>query len=159
MNCPLWTDSPKITDVQTYSSSDFNTEREMCNYIEAHAPQFARDLLEIDYLGHRREFQLGTQKKYRGGCAPRVDFLFVSKSGQAILVECKNPKNSYAELVNSIGQMMAYICIAESNRLPVSKCAIVASKYDHRVGMMIKEFSLPIDFYILTKNSMLKLAS
>lgn len=151
----LFSNSTLIKDVSKYFVNEFTNEREMGMYINRYACLFALDVLEINYKSHNKEWYLGSHSQR--GNMPHVDFLFESLQGDLVMVECKNAKNTYAELSNSIGQLLSYYCIAKQNGINVSRLCVVANKYDDRIRLVINEFKLPIEFYVFNRNSVLKL--
>lgn len=154
-----WDQSLKVNEFIRYISKDFKNESEMCDYIEKNAELFAKDVLEIEYKSHKREYYLGDtlligRKK---GNLPRIDFAFTSIDNEIILVECKNPSNIYSELCISIGQILSYYCIAKKNGVKVNRICIVSTQFNMVIRDIIIEFNLPIEFYILNKTNLLKL--
>jgi hypothetical protein len=150
-------DCPKLKYQDNLISCDFINEKEMVKFIDYYAKLFARDVLEIDYKDHKKEYYLGSQIKLIKGNKPHVDFIFESQSGELVLCECKNTKNTYAELSNSIGQLLSYFCIAKNQGVKIKRLCIISNKFDERLRSVINEFKLPIEVYIFSKTKILKL--
>lgn len=150
-------DCQKLIFNKSLLSDDFRNEKEMTDFINCHASLFARDVLEIEYKSHKREYYLGLPVRLSKGNMPHVDFVFETKGGKLILVECKNVNNTYAELSNSVGQLLSYSCIAKGNGIKIDRLCIVANKFDSRLRMVINEFKLPIEVYVFGKSQVLKL--
>lgn len=153
-----WTEVEKVHDPVKYLKEGFDNEKELNDFIDHFASLFARDILEIKYKSHKREYYLGDNMnvRFNKGNQPHVDFVFISSNDEVILVECKNPKNTYAELSNSIGQILTYSCIAKENGVKIARLCIISTKYDDRIRKVIKEFNLPIEVYLISRTNMLK---
>jgi len=158
-NAEKWTlrETVDIDIIDQYLNNGFKSEKEMCDYIDQYAQYFAQDVLEIKYINHKREYYLGAKVNFNyHGNLPRVDFMFEHNKG-IILVECKNPTNTYAEIINGIGQLLAYYCICKNNDINVNRMCLVSSRYLHSVRQIINLFKLPIEYYMLTRDNILKL--
>ena len=132
------------------SKSDFKSEKELCDFIEDNVQLFCLQILNREYSKHTREFYL-TYFKAFGANKPRVDFFIKTKEHENFIIEVKNPKNTYGELINSVSQVLSYLIIAEENKVVIHRAMIVCSRYDVRLIKIIKKFKLPIDVCVLQK--------
>lgn len=148
-------DKKIITNWRDYISDDFKTEKEMCNYIQSHSEEFAKDILGIEIIGCEREYYLG--QRIRRGNRPHVDFMFRSKENDIIIVECKNVNNIFSELSGAISQLLSYYIIAEDNRINIKRMCLVVNKFDDRLRKVIEKFNLPIELFVFSKTNTLKL--
>lgn len=154
---PTWDNAIKIFDWENYISNDFNNERDLCNFIELNKIEFAKEILEIDYKSHKREFYLGTGRRYIDKNMARVDFLFTSQTNQNIIIECKNPSNTYTELRNGLIQLMAYYCDCKIYGFKVDRMILVTTKFNPIIQLIIKEFKLNIEVIVFSKAQCMKL--
>lgn len=135
-----------------YVTNGFISEKEMCDYIESHYNDFARDVLEIEYGNAQREYYFGIGGRTN---KPHIDFMFTSKDDKNILVECKNTGEA-GGLLNGIGQLLSYIIIAENQGIKISRSCLVLNKYDDRIRAIIDRFNLPIEVFIFSRDYILK---
>lgn len=154
----IWKDLYDFNDFKQPAIEDFKSEKEMCDYIDFYAKEFAEDVLGIEYGSHKREYYLGNPLRFEKnkGTLPHTDFIFISRSNEAILVECKFPLSPFAQLNAAIGQVLAYFCIARRNGVKISRICVVSTKSHDMLQELIKEFSFPIEVYILNKSQVFK---
>lgn len=146
-----------LPEVKVALDNDFSSEKELCDFIESHMEDFCHDFLGVELATYKREY-LVFQKANRGRKNnKRIDFLIVTKCGQSIAVECKNPKQPGSELAAGIGQVMSYICLFEALEQKIDRYLILSTKVDFIIPMMIRKFNLPIEFYATDKKKHVKL--
>lgn len=151
-----WVDSERINNIDDYAKKDFKKEIDLCDYIESNINSFAKDVLELSCnFSYEREWNLNSYKRF-GSRQKRVDF-YIKTKNKNIIIECKNPKSGYSELLHSISQILAYSCIARNNGIKIDRRVIIVNKYDPVIRDIIRDFKLPIEVYILSKSSILKL--
>lgn len=146
---PYFVGDEFIRDFQTYEHNDFATEKDLCNFIQHHAQQFAEDILGIEYKSHQREYVMSRGIRKRA----RVDFIFNEKNSP-VIVECKNPTQKYHELTIGLAQLMAYSLLEPDARL-----VLVTSTNDPVLNMVINKFNLPIELIIFSKSHVMKLVT
>lgn len=146
----------KITDFEKFQSKDFKTERELCNYIEENIKLFCRDVLEIEYMGHEREYVICEDRRINKKHKARVDFRFKNNDGD-IYVECKNPTHVYSESNGALNQILAYSCVADFYQRKVSRLILLTTKYNVILGATIRKFNLPIEVFVFSKDHVLKM--
>lgn len=156
-----WENCGLVANANTYLGANFKSEKELCDFIDDHAEDFAKDILNIEYKSHKREFYLGQRINVSLGFGnmPHIDFMFEGNSGKVILVECKNPSNVYAELSNAIGQILSYYCTAKENGIEVDRMCIVTGRYNDKIRKVINQFNLPIEVYVMSKQNALKVVN
>lgn len=132
-----------IANYKDYQSPDFKSEKDLCDFIDSHAEQFAEEVLGIIYCGHCREYRI------KDGLN-RADFMFTAI--RPILVECKNPKRKSSESLFALAKLMAYSCDEGECRM-----VLVTSQYDESIRKVIKKYNLPIDVYVFYKDHVMKL--
>jgi hypothetical protein len=167
----VWQDSIRTTDYKTYESEDFSTESEMQGFIDINAKFFAENILEIEYQGHKKEYQffqklsLGASTKRKPLLInenpfsyQRVDFVFFDKE-ELIIVEAKKPRNAYNENLYAVSQIMAYKSLAKISGKKVKRMVLVTTKYTNLLREVIVDFKLPIEVYIFSKTNCLKVTA
>ncbi len=142
--------SGKIEDI--FNEKTFNTEKEMCNYIEENIEIFCKDTLEINYISHERESYLARGRKFSGN-KPHVDFLIKSNNEDYVIVECKNPRYVYRENIGALSQILDYIRIAENNGYKIKEAWICTSRIKRELCEVIDRFKLPINICVLNKKN------
>lgn len=140
-----------INNIIDCVASDFASESEMCDYIERHIDLFCKDVLNVDYESHTREYRIFNRNQNR---SKRIDFLITCKLGNKIIVECKNPAYVY-ELTQCIGQVLTYLTMMELIDRPVGRVIILATKIDFHLPFVIDRFKLPIEFIAIDKSKSL----
>lgn len=128
-----------LNDIQLHK--DFETEKELCDYIEAHIQEFTTDCLGYEYKSHRREYPVSEGKRYKGN--RRIDFLIVTKDNLRIGVECKHPRYT-CEVTSGIGQCLNYLTMFELHGNSLNKMAMVTTKMDPIAPFTLDKFNLPI---------------
>lgn len=154
---PKWEDAYKIRDWENYISNDFNNESQLCDFIELNKEEFAREILEIEYLSHVREYYVKGKRRFKDKNTARVDFLFTSTSGENILVECKNPKNVYCDLRNGLIQLMAYYCDTKKSGIKVDRLVLLTTKFDIVIQEIIAEYKLNVEVIVFSKQHSMRL--
>lgn len=154
----VWNDLYDFNDFKHPVIEEFKSEKEMCDYIDFYAKEFAEDILGIEYGSHKREYYLGKNLRYEKnkGTLPHADFLFVSSTNEAILIECKFPYCPFAQLNAAIGQVLAYFCLARKNGVKISRICVVTTKSHDMLHEIIKEFHFPIEVCIINKSQVFK---
>lgn len=146
----------RVSNVDEAITRDFKNEKELCDYIDLYPSIFAKDVLEIDYLGHEREYCISGDRRMNKNWKARVDFKFTGPNGD-IYVECKNPIHSYSEAHTGLGQILGYNCLAELFNRKVERYVLVTTKYNPILKMVIGKFNLPIEVYIISKQRVAKM--
>lgn len=145
----------EITDYANYLVNEFEKEEDMCRFIDEHAKEFAENVLEIEYIGHKKEYYI-TNSKGKAGNRPRVDFAFFTENG-IILCECKNPSNVYSESVVAVGQSLTYLSFARLEGIQVKRFCIISTNYLPIIGQVIRDYNLPLEYFIFSKSHHLRL--
>jgi hypothetical protein len=101
----------------------------------------------------KKYYQKGTIKLRTGQILPlrgeRLDLWVECESGNKYIIELKNPKDKHRESILAIGQILNYsVHFPEANKL-----VIVSTMYDEGLLEILEEFSLPIDFVLVTEKS------
>ena len=144
-----------ITNWRDYITNDFNSEKEMCNFIQDHSDEFAAGILGINPGICEREYYLG--QKIRRGNKPHVDFMFMSREEEIIIVECKNVNESFSGLSGAISQLLSYMVIAEENNILITRVCLLTNRFENTLEKVIKKFNLPIELFVFSKTNVLKL--
>lgn len=155
-NIETWELSQKKEYKGIVSFDDFNKEADLCDYIELNAELFALDILEEELVSFEREWDLNQYRVY-GPRPKRVDFMFKTDKSECILVECKNPTNTYSELRNAVAQLMSYSITCIDNFVNPDRFIIVSTEYHPVVGRMIEHYNLDIEFYLVSKGQLMRL--
>jgi len=145
----------EINQILDSLKKDFNSERELCEYIEANIASFCKDCLGVTYKSHIREkplSQLTSKRSIKGN--KRIDFLIITSDNERIGIECKNPKYQ-SELSYAVGQCLTYLTLFELMGEPISRMAIVATKIEPSLTFTIDKFNLPILFIAMDKDKTL----
>lgn len=149
-----WELCPKVA-LKDNEYGKFDNENSLCDYIEINITDFCTDLLEEDFLYYEREWDMNINKIF-GPRPKRVDFMLKTNQSDCILVECKNPSSSYSELRNGVSQLMSYHITSKENGITPDRLVLVSSKHHDVVVDMIKEFNLPIEYFLVKEGQMLK---
>src|SRR5690625_1249265 len=153
-----WELSQEVIKHKSFRFSDFEKEKDLCDYIDANAANFCIDLLEEEYVSHKREWGLNHPIAPQYGTGRRsVDFMFTTDRSECVLVECKNPTHTYSELRDSVSQMMAYRVMCIDRGMSPDRCVIVTSEYHPIVARMIHEYALPFEVFVLGRGQILKM--
>ncbi len=141
-------------------TSDFKTEKELCDFIEQNRYCFVYECLDaipnrLSILGNEKE------REYKLNNNKRIDFNFSTHQGN-ILVECKNSSINYC----FIGQLLEYY-LSFYNSFPSwglmnpdkskLRCVLVLTKYKKILIDIIKFYNLPFEIIILTKKKCYKI--
>jgi len=130
----------------TFLKQDFQTESNLCDYLELNIKLFCIQCLGLHYVTHTREFPLLSHRRK----AKRIDFLIETQSGM-VIVECKNPIH-ICEVHNAVGQILNYeTLLKEYHQKDAHRLIIVTTKYDPEVNLTIKQFNLPVHLIGLDK--------
>lgn len=135
------------------NSNDFPKEKNLQNYLDINMKSFINDILGLKYQNHKRESFI--VNKSFGGNKPRIDFLVNLKNNECVLIECKNPKNKYREIVSAIGQILDYILLAEKAGKKIKDTYLVTSKINQTVLDIINRFKLPIKVCLINKEKLM----
>lgn len=133
-------------------NSDFNSEKELCDYIEENIQLFCRDCLSVSYQSHRREYPLEEGRRTKG--TRRIDFLIITSENERIGIECKHPITG-SELGPAIGQVLSYMTLFERYGRPLARIIIVTTKLDPVSPFVIDKFNLPIGLIGFDKDKFL----
>ncbi len=134
----------------------FKSEKDLCDFIDLNAIDFATKILLIPYHGHKREFQVSGTQNWHIPFKARVDFKFSSPNGD-IYVECKNPENECMQNSYHIGQLMAYSCASDYHERKVSRIVLVTTRMDKLILEMIKKFNLPFEVFLFSDKDFFKI--
>jgi hypothetical protein len=134
-----------------FKKSDFTSEKELTDFLKLNMNTLIKELGYEKALEVEEESFIIPAKRF-GANKPRVDFKVKVSEKLYILIECKNPKHVYREMLNSIAQMMGYIAIAENCGLKVDKYWVVTTRFDPECARIIKRFNLPIGIAIVSNN-------
>lgn len=146
-----------VEDLIDVIEQDFKRESDLCNFIEKHIEEFCKDVLNVEYLDHVREYNLmPTVKKRSIKGNRRIDFHITAKSGEKIGVECKNPIYP-CETASALGQCLTYISALECLGNRVDRMVLVSTKVDVWVPFVIKRFNLPVEFVVMDRQKILTL--
>lgn len=146
-----------LDDAKVALNEDFQSEKELCDFIESHMAEFCSDFLGVELKNYKREYLLFQKANRRRKNNKRLDFLIHTKCGQTIAIECKCPTYPNSELAAGIGQVMSYICLFEAMEKKIDRYIILSTKIDFIIPMMIRRFDLPIEFFATDKTKHLKL--
>jgi len=135
--------------IKSCLNPDFAKEKDLCDFIEHNIEEFCASCLGVEYGQHFREYGLKQARRTKG--SKRIDFLIVSKSGERIGVECKNPTYE-SELQGAIGQCLSYMTIFGISGKPIDRIAIVTTKMDWSTPFTIDKFNLPISLIGMDKS-------
>lgn len=142
-----------FSSISTALNDNFESEKDLCNFIEANISDFCEDTLGVEYLSHTREYSLFKSRRSRKGCK-RLDFLINSKCGKSIAIECKRP-TYISELCAGVGQVLSYMVLFRDQNKPIDRFIIVSSKIDWMLPLVIGTFHLPIEFIAIDKEKSL----
>lgn len=138
-------------DVLDAMDNDFESESELCDYIETNIERFCLEVLGFELKSFVREYPLinGVTRAKKGN--RRIDFYIVSKDGQSIGLECKHPKYA-SEHSSAVGQALTYIALFEQMEKRLDRIIIVSTKIDQTLPLVIDRFKLPIGFIAFDKS-------
>lgn len=151
-----WDKSIKVHTKGKFSFSDFKNEKELCEYIEKNAKEFCENVLEEDFLSYEREWNMN-RDKFFGPRSTSVDFMFRTKQSRCVIIECKRPRNIYSELRGAVSQLLAYSIVCKKNHEHPERHIIVTTGFHTVVSDMIKEFDLPLELFVMGRNTTLRL--
>lgn len=140
-----------ISDIKEHfnAGTHFKNEKHLCDYIEDNIENFCCEI-GIDYKSHTRESYIVPLKLF-GKNKPRIDFLINDKDGGVVLLEIKQPVNTYREINRAISQMLDYYLTAEETGHRVNKAIILTTKINDTFTKIISRFNLPIDLILFSK--------
>lgn len=124
----------------------FQSEREFCAYLEANMDNFCKDVLDDELFSYRKESYL-IHKSF-GRNIPRIDFDIKTKKGIRVLVECKNPSQTFAEMSRAISQLLTYATIAGED----CKLVLATSATIPIIQETIMKYELPITVALINKD-------
>ncbi len=133
---------------------EFNSEKELCDFIELNISQFCIEDLGFELDFYRRELPVSMNMR-RGRMAHAVDFFIKTKCGKNIIVECKHPKSTTSELCRAIGQVLGYKAMFENNGLIIDSCIICSSFFSSIPYQIISRNKLPIDIIVMSKTKVI----
>lgn len=152
-----WNDGDyPIELVKDSLDNSFQSEKQLCDYIELNIELFTKECLGFEYLSHKREYPLFNvnRRSLRGN--RRIDFLIKTKCGKNIAVECKKPKYD-SELSAAIGQCLSYIALFECSGMIIEKIVLLSTKVDYVIPLVINKFNLPVQYICFDKSKHLTL--
>ena len=130
--------------------SEFKNENDYQDFIELNIEKFCEDVLKLGkYISHESKFYIEKNKRF-GGNSQRPD-LYVVGENQTAIVEIKYPKNFFAEIRNSISQLMCYSVLADENNLKYDKLCLVSPVHQSKLFSTFKKYAQNIELYYLTK--------
>lgn len=125
------------------NNHDFESERELKEYILLNKELFCREVLGFEYKHHFEEFAL---PKCEFTNEPRVDLVFVSQDDNFYYVELKNPQNAYRDLCSGLSQCLAYRYLAKYNNLKYNGVYLVTTQHSQIIPLIIKDNNLDIKY-------------
>ncbi len=143
------------SDVQNAMKNHFESEKELCDYIQLNMALFVADCLNEEVTEFSREYPLNGRCRAGAKGNRRVDFFIKTKSGQNIILECKNPYYK-SEIANAVGQCLSYIALFELMEQRIDRMIILSTKIDSTLPLIIQRFNLPIEFIAFDKDKFLK---
>ncbi len=135
---------------------DFNSEKELCAYIENNISLFVADCLGYQLKKYKRESVINEKYSRTDKNNRRIDFIIETTCGKRIGIECKRPLYK-SELSNAIGQCLAYLALFEQEEKPLDSIIIVSTQIDNILPLVIHRFNLPIGFIAFDKTKFLTL--
>ena len=144
-----WVENVNEAEAKDLIKFHFKTEKDLCDFIESNIEEFTRNVFNLDYISHIREYDFDSKVYGRGS---RVDFFITTNIGN-ILVECKNDK----DLTGALSQLLGYHCIAKNNDVSFYKLALITTHYNDLLRQVVYEFNLPVDVFVFNKEHCLRL--
>lgn len=142
----------EFTELERTLDVCFNTEKELCEFIERNMENFCLEL-GFKYKSHIREYMInGFRRKDHGN--KRIDFLITTECGSQLAIECKKPYY-LSELCAGIGQILSYITITEDVDKRIDRFYLISTRIDLNAPFIISRFNLPITFIAMDKSKML----
>ena len=129
----------------------FTTERNLCDYVEANMESFSTDILGSPYVSHQREYKLYQTAGNRAPKGSRADFFIDTKDGP-IVVEAKNPTQARHELNRAVSQLLAQGSAFKRMHGVMPRMILLTSRYSTDIIDVIKDFNLPIEVVIISKD-------
>jgi hypothetical protein len=142
-------------ELRTGFNPDFNSEKELCNFIECHINDFCYDFLDLQYESHQREYKLVNTNRGRIKGNRRIDFLIKSSCGKTIIIECKHPQQ-LCELSTAVGQCLSYISLLSNFNIKVDRTILLSTRIDNVTPQIITDFNLPVEFMTMDKTKCVK---
>jgi len=131
--------------------SEFKNENEYQKFIELNIEKVCEDVLGLGkYVSHESKFYIEKNRRF-GGNSQRPD-LYITGSKKTAIVEIKFPKNYFAEIRNSLAQLLCYSVLADENNLKYDKLCLISPVYQSKLFSTFKKFGNNIELYYLTKN-------
>jgi len=143
-----------ISEIKDYfnDGNHFKDEKHLCNYIEDNMESFCSEV-GIDYKSHTRESYIVRLKMF-GKNKARIDFLIEEKDKGIVLLEIKQPRNTYREINSAISQMLDYYLTAEEAGYKINKAIILTTKINDTFTKIVNRFNLPIELVLFSKGCM-----
>jgi len=135
-------------DNDNIASDDFNSEKELSNYlknnIEIFTDQYLNDICVSFNFNHSVNYN---RHPYR---TKRVDLIIEGKK-KYYVIELKNPQ--YArENISAIGPLLDYgRHIDDNNNKLETQLVLLSSMYDVDTALTIQKYNLPIRYFYLQK--------
>ena len=139
----------KYTD-ERFPNDSFETEKDLCDYVERNIRSFSGDILGSEYEGHDREYRLYRHCGPTAGYGQRADFLISTKDGP-IVVEAKNPKQARHELNRAVSQLLAQGSAFKKMHGVLPRMVLLTSVMTEDVADVIADFDLPIEVVIISR--------
>lgn len=127
-------------------------ERELCDILEGKIEQFCFDVLWESYISHRREYTFWAIWFWPN--RPKIDFI-ISCVWWDILLEVKNPINSWNEMRAAIWQSLSYLSIAKRTNHNIKRNVLLTTRTSIDVCETITELKLPIELLIIEEERVL----
>lgn len=129
-------------------------ESDLVDFIETNIELFVSDSLNSNYITHKREWFFQDSRPF-GANKPRID-LMIETDGGRVGVECKLPKQTFAELSRAISQLLAYSVMADNHKNSLDRLVLVTTQYNPIVSGIIQKYELPIDLIIMGRHQRLE---
>lgn len=133
------------------NDNDFNSEKELKDFIILNKEVFCKEVLGIDYKDHMTEFKL-PKIEHLFTNEPHVDIIFIDQNDKCYFVELKNPKFAYNELCAGLSQCLAYRYLARANNFNYSGCFLVTTKHSNIIPIIIRDNNLDITYIYFDRN-------
>lgn len=126
-------------------------ERGLCDFIEKNIDNFCNEIGYNNPISYERESFLVPLKRF-GANKPHADFKIEIAPKKYLVVECKNPRHVYRELLNSLAQILGYAEICHVHAVSVEGYWIVTTRFDVSLSAVIKRYNLPISVCVISKD-------
>jgi hypothetical protein len=145
----------RTDDYSILKNNDFNTEKELVNYIVDNIEYFCEYGIGCDYDRHILEFKFDKVEKLHDN-GLRVDIVIIDKEGRYYFIEVKSPKKGtdmFRECMTAIGQCLAYHYLARVHGYNYEGVYLVTSGHSNLAPLIIRDSNLPITYLYVDKKS------